>query len=100
MKNRMMTLCLLIVVLAIGAGVASAGCGHKDTLEGTLKSIDAENNSVVVVVEDGKEVELTLTAETKVTDAEGNDSEASDLVGKKVKVVSEHAKVDSIELIA
>ncbi len=100
MRNTMKRLALLIIVLAIGAGVATAGCGHKDTHEGTLKSVDSEHSAVVVVVEDGKEVKLTLTAKTKVTDAEGNESEVSNLVGKKVKVVSEHAEIDSIVQIA
>jgi hypothetical protein len=100
MKNTVRTLLLLSVVLAIGAGVAIAGCGHKDTQEGTLKSVDAEKKAVVLVVEDGKEIELKLTAKSKVMDAEGKKSEASNLVGKKVKVVSEHAEIDSIEQIA
>jgi outer membrane lipoprotein-sorting protein len=95
-----MRLLSLFVVLALCAGGAFAGCGHKDTVEGKLKSVDSDSNTVVVVVEDGKELKLTLTGETKVTDAEGNDAEASKLVGKEVKVVSEHAKVDSITQIA
>lgn len=99
-KQQMMTLGLVFVVLAVATGVAFANCGHKDTHQGTLKSVDAESNSVVVVAEDGKEVKLTLTAETTVTDAEGNASKVSTLVGKKVKVVSEHAKIDSIEQLA
>jgi hypothetical protein len=97
----MTKLLCLIVVLAVGAGAAVAGCGHKDTHQGTLKSVDADSNTVVVMVgEEGKEVELTLTAETKVTDAEGNQADASKLVGKQVKVVSEHAKIDSITQVA
>ncbi len=90
----------LIVVVALGAGAAAAGCGIKDTHEGTLKSVDPDSNVVVVVGEDGEEVKLTLTTKTQVTDAEGNEAKVSELVGKEVKVVSEHAEVDSIKQIA
>jgi hypothetical protein len=96
MRFKMQAL-LLIAVLALGAGAVLADCGVKDTHEGTLKSVDADKNIIVVVAQDGKEVRLTLTAQTRVTDAEGKKAEASGLVGKKVKVVSEHAKIDSIE---
>ena len=98
--RAMMKLLSLLVVFALCAGGAFAGCGHKDTVAGTLKSVDADSNTVVVVGEDGKELKLTLTGETQVTDAEGNDAEVSKLVGKEVKVVSEHAKVDSVEQLA
>ena len=97
MRVTMRSLFLIVVLLALGAGAAAAGCGVKDTHEGTLKSADGEKNIVVVVGQDGKEVSLTLTASTQVTDAEGKTAKVSDLVGKTVKVVSEHAKVDSIQ---
>jgi hypothetical protein len=42
----------------------------------------------------------TLTADTTVKDEEGNDTKPSNLVGTKVKVVSEHAKADSVEQMA
>ena len=93
--RTMKNLVSLLVVLVLCAGVAVAGCGHKETVEGTLQSVDEEANTVVVG-DDGKKVELGITAETKVTDAEGKEAELSKLVGKGVKVVSEHAKVDSI----
>ena len=100
---RMMKAMLaMIVVFAIGTGVAYAGCGVKDTHEGTLKSFDEEKNVIVVAVagEDGEEVEITLTAKTQVTDGEGKETKASNLLGKKVKVVSEHAKADSVQQVA
>ena len=97
MRVTMRSLFLIVVLLALGAGAAVAGCGVKDTHEGTLKSADAEKNTVVVVGQDGKEVNLTLTASTEITNAEGKAAKVSDLVGKTVKVVSEHAKVDSIQ---
>lgn len=90
----------LIVVFALGVAAASAGCGIKDTHEGTLKSVDADKKEVVVVGEDGKEVKLKFTTKTEVMDAEGNKAEVSKLVGKEVEVVSEHAEIDSIKQIA
>ena len=90
----------LVVVLALCAGAAYAGCGVKDTHEGTLKSFDADKNVIVVAVADDEEVKLTLTDDTQVADAEGNEAEVAKLVGKAVKIVSEHAKVDSIQQIA
>ena len=100
MRMMMKVMLSMIVVFALGAGAAFAGCGVKDTDEGTLKSFDADKNAIVVAGADGEEVRLTLTDNSKVTDAEGNDAKATDLVGKKVKVVSEHAKVDSVEQLA
>ena len=98
---RMMKVLLsVIVVFALCAGAAYAGCGAKETVEGTLKSVDANKNAIVVAGADGEEVRLTLTENSTVKDAEGNDAKATDLVGKKVKVVSEHAKVDSVEQLA
>ena len=100
--RMMMKSLSLIVVLALSVGAASAGCGVKDTHEGTLKSFDEEKNVIVVAVagEDGEEVEITLTAKTQVTDGEGKETKASNLLGKKVKVVSEHAKADSVQQVA
>ena len=74
----------------------------KDTHEGTLKSFDKEANVIVVVVagEDGEEVKIALTTDTEVTDGEGKKAEPSTLVGTKVKVVSEHAKADSVQQVA
>lgn len=91
---------VLVAVLALGAGAVYADCGVKDTHQGTLKSVDADKNMVVVVGEDGTEVELTLTANTQVMDSEGKTAKVSKLVGEQVEVISEHAKIDSIKQIA
>lgn len=99
MKSMLFRTISLFVVLALGAGIASAGCGTKDTHQGTLSAVNADTNTIVVSV-DGKELKLTLTDNTKVMDAEGNEIDAASLVGKKIKVVSEHAKIDSIEQVA
>lgn len=78
---------LTLLTLSIGA---QAGCGKTVTSEGTLKSFDAEKKQLVVEGKDGKSVTITLTPSTTGAD------KAKDLVGKAVKVVSEHNKAQSI----
>lgn len=85
MKKALTTLALVSMAL----GSAYAGCGKVVTNEGKLKSFDAATKSVVVE-EKGKEVKLTLTPSAKGAD------ETEKLVGKKVKVDSEHGKITSI----
>ncbi|HEV7868865.1 MAG TPA: hypothetical protein VGO90_14355 [Chthoniobacteraceae bacterium] len=80
----------LLAVAALSASTASAACGKKVTDEGNLKSFDAEKKTLVVEKADGKSATLTLTPDSK-----GGDTAAT-LVGKKVKVVSEHGKIDSV----
>jgi VCBS repeat-containing protein len=79
---------LSLVALTFGA---QAACGKKVTDEGTLKSYDKEKKQVVVTKADGKTATVTLTPTTTGAD------KAADLVGKAVKVVSEHGKADSVE---
>ncbi len=67
-----------------------AACGKTVTNEGTLKSYDAESKKVVVVDAAGKSATITLTPSTTGAD------KAADLVGKPVKVVSEHGKAQSV----
>lgn len=86
MKKALAT--LAIVSLALGS--AYAGCGKVVTNEGKLKSFDAATKAVVVEGKDGKEAKLTLTPSAKGAD------DASKLVGKDVKVDSEHGKITSI----
>lgn len=99
MRTWMKPLCATLVVL-LAVGAAAANCGVKDTHEGTLKSVDAENNAIVVSVGADKTVELQLTDSTAVKDADGKTVEVSKLVGSKVKVISEHSKIDSIQALA
>ena len=80
----------IITVLGAFAGIAVAGCGKKETNTGELKAYDADSKAITIV-EGDKEIKLTLTPDT-----EGGDKVA-DLVGKKVEVVSEHKKVDSVK---
>ncbi len=79
---------LAMASLTLGA---NAACGKKVTDEGTLKSYDAEKKTVVVTKADGKSATVTLTPATTGAD------KVADLVGKAVKVVSEHGKADSVE---
>ena len=78
---------LAMAALAVGA---QAACGKKVTDEGTLKSYNAEKKEVVVTKADGKTATVTLTPTTAGAD------KVADLVGKAVKVISEHGKADSI----
>ncbi len=80
----------LIAFVAISVVTADAACGKKITSEGTLKSFDAEKKSLTVEDKDGKATTLTLTPDSTGADA------AAALVGKSVKVVSEHGKIDSV----
>lgn len=73
--------------LCLLAGAAHAGCGKKVTNTGVLKSYDAESKSIVVVGAKGK---LKITPKTKGA------ASLKGLVGKKVTVISEHKKVDSV----
>ena len=96
MRVGLRAIVCLFVVLALVAGATYGACGKKDTNEGTLTSTDAATKSVVVKGADGKEVKLTLTPTTAVKDTTGKVVDVASLVGKSVKVVSEHAKIDSI----
>ena len=85
----------IFAVLGI-AGAAIAGCGKKQTDTGELKSYDADSKAITLMV-DGKKAKLTLTGSTKVKNKDGSEAKIEDLVGKNVKVISEHKKVDSVE---
>jgi VCBS repeat-containing protein len=83
----------LLAMAALTFG-AQAGCGKTTTDEGTLKSFDAEKKQLVITKADGKTATVTLTPSTTGAD------KAADLVGKAVKVVSEHGKAQSIAAAA
>lgn len=80
----------ILAIASLSLGSAYAGCGKKVTNEGTLKSFDAATKTVTVEGKDGKAATITLTPATTGAD------KAATLVGKAVKVVSEHGKADSI----
>ena len=78
-----------MVILSMSS--AFAACGKKVTSEGTLKSFDPATKALVVEAKDGKATTtITLTPTTAGADA------GAGLVGKSVKVVSEHGKADSV----
>jgi hypothetical protein len=80
----------LLAVSALALGSAYAGCGKVVTNEGKLKSFDAATKKIVVEGKDGKAATLTLTPTSKGAE------EAEKLVGKDVKVDSEHGKITTI----
>lgn len=80
--------------LMISAGVSYAGCGKKTETTGTLKSYDAETKMIVVDV-DGSDTKVSATPSTEVKSGAA-EAKMEDLVGKKVKVISEHKKADSV----
>ena len=102
MRSMTKSVLAILVVAVVAVGAAEAGCGVKDTHEGTLKAYDQETNTILVTVggEDGEEVKIALTKDTTVTDGKGEKAEPAALVGTKVKVVSEHAKADSVQQVA
>jgi len=96
----MKKLLTLLTVVGLACGSVYAGCGKKVTNEGDFSSFDADTKAPVVEREDGKEAKLTATPKTKAkakdNDKDGDEVKLTDLVGKKVKVISEHKKVDSV----
>lgn len=80
----------IIAIASLSAGAAVAGCGKKVTNEGTLKSYSAESKTIVVESKEGKSTNLTLTPSSSGAD------KVESLIGKNVKVVSEHGKIDSV----
>ncbi len=79
----------LVTAFALMAGAAQAGCGKKVTSTGTLKAYDAAKKTLTVAA-GGKNVTLRLTPQSKATGVKG-------MIGKKVTVISEHKKVDSVK---
>lgn len=83
----------ILTALCLMVGASYAGCGKKVTNTGNLKSFDPEKKQIVVVGADGKKATLTIKKDTKGAD------KLKSLVGKKVKVISEHKKVDSVAIV-
>ncbi len=84
----------IVAVLGLAFGSAYAGCGKKVTVTGAL-SYDKDTKALVVK---GTKKAITLTPDTKVTDAAGKEAKIADLDGKKVVVVHEHNKADSVTI--
>ncbi len=90
----MKTILSILAVVALGAGSIFAGCGKKVETTGTLKSFDKDTKTLVIEA-DGKESKIALTPKTEVKKGKKS-TDIAKLVGKKVKVVSEHKKADSV----
>ncbi len=86
----MKKLLTIITIVAFSAGSVFAACGKKVTDEGKLKSFNAEKKEVTIETADGKSVARVMTPDTKVS------GKIEELVGKSVKAVSEHNKLDSV----
>jgi len=80
----------ILTIVAVSAGSSFAACGKKVTDEGKLTSFNAEKKELTITTKDGKTVNRMLTPDTTVT------GKIEELVGKSVKVVSEHNKADSV----
>ena len=80
----------IIAIASLSLGSAVAGCGKTVTNEGTLKSFDPATKTLTVEGKDGKAASITLTPATSGAD------KAATLVGKSVKIVSEHGKATSV----
>ena len=73
---------LTTIALTLMMAVASyAGCGIKVPVTGEVKSYNAEKRQITIGTE-----AITLAATAKITNAEGKEVKASDLVGKTVTV--------------
>lgn len=83
----------IIAAIAIAAGSAYAGCGKKVTDSGEATSYDADTKTLTVK---GAKKPFTIQASTVVKNAAGEEVDISTLEGKKVEVVSEHNKADSV----
>lgn len=86
----MKKLLAILTLVAFSAGSTFAACGKKVTDEGTLKSYNADKKEITVESKDGKTSTLVMTPDSKVS------GKIEDLIGKSVKVVSEHKKIDSV----
>ena len=86
----------ILALIAFSTVASQAGCGKKVTDEGTLKSVDADTKSITIVTADGKTVSRILTPTTKTAAKDGTEAKADGLIGKTVKVISEHNKIDSL----
>jgi hypothetical protein len=87
----MKKLLAILTIVAVSAGSTFAACGKKVTDEGKVTNYNADKKEISIEVAEGKTVALTLTPDTKLA------GKAEDLVGKKVKAISEHKKLDSVE---
>ncbi len=86
----------ILAAAMIAAGSAYAGCGKKVTVSGKL-TYDADAKTLTVK---GAPKPIKLQAGTKITGKDGAEAKIEDLDGKKVEIVHEHEKADSVALAA
>lgn len=98
-----------IIAVALAAGSAYAGCNKKASSIGKLESFDAATKTLTIAISDSsnpKEVKskmakLTMTPDSAIVhDGQVNGVDASEIVGKKISVVSEHGKIDYVITLA
>ncbi len=81
-----------LVVLVVFAGSLCAA-----TLEGTIKKVDSDKNTIVVKAKGDKEVTVTVNKDAKVT-LDGKDAKLTDLKeGQTVKITHEDNKASAVE---
>ncbi len=81
-----------LVVLVLVTGVVFAA-----TLEGTIKKVDGDKNTIVVTGKDKKDVTVTVNKDAKIT-LDGKKSKLTDLKeGQSVKVTHEDTKASEVE---
>jgi hypothetical protein len=78
----------ILTLVAFSASAGLAACGKTVTDEGKVTSVNTEKKEISIETADGKTVTRVLTPSSTGADAK--------LVGKKVKIVSEHNKVQSV----
>ena len=76
-----------LAIIGLAAGSVFAGCGKKVETVGTLTKYNEEKKTIKI---EGADKPIKITATTKGAD------KLADLTGKKVKVISEHGKADSV----
>ncbi|MDB4657663.1 lipoprotein [Verrucomicrobiales bacterium] len=86
----------ILAVVALAATSSYAGCGKKVTVEGKL-TYDADAKTLTVK---GAKKPITLQAGTKITGKDGAKAKIEDLDGKRVEIVHEHEKADSVKIAA
>jgi len=84
MRNRPLTIGIAAVIaLSIVPLLAPAQQGQEQTIEGTLKSVDIENSTVVVTPEGQADVTLSVTEDTVLRDEAGTEIDLDALVGRE-----------------
>jgi len=79
--EKLMKKLIALAAALMVANASYAGCGLKVPVSGEVKAYSAEKKELTVGT-----TAVTLAATVKITDAQGKEVKAADLVGKKVTV--------------